>query len=91
MTVDSFAQSEARVTIGYVGELERLVAMERVGLALAQESNGWRLRPAGGLAALPGAVAVSPLRLECARREHRQSADPGALGLRGADRPAGAR
>jgi hypothetical protein len=59
--VDSFAQSEARVTIGYQGDLERLVAaVGRVGLSLAEESDGWRLRPAGGLADFPAPAAVSP-------------------------------
>ena len=59
--VDSFAQAEARVTIGYQGELERLIAaVERVGLSLAEESDGWQLRPAGGLAGLPAPAAVSP-------------------------------
>ena len=61
VTVDSFAQSEARVTIGYVGELEPLaLAMERVGLTLAQESNGWLLRPAGGPAMPPYVSPATP-------------------------------
>ena len=59
--VESFAQSEARVTIDYQGELERLIAaVQRVGLSLAEESDGWRLRPAGGLVDYSTPVAVSP-------------------------------
>lgn len=57
--VDSFAQAEARVTIGYQGDLEGLIAaVQRVGLSLAQESDGWRLRPAGGLADYSAPAAV---------------------------------
>ena len=52
--VDSFTQREARVTVGYLGDLERLVAaVAQVGLSLAEENDGWRLRPADGLAAFP--------------------------------------
>jgi hypothetical protein len=59
--VDSFAQAEARVTIGYQGDLERLIAaVERVGLSLTEESDGWLLRPAGSLVGLPAPAAVSP-------------------------------
>jgi hypothetical protein len=50
--VESFTQREARVMIGYRGGLDELMAaVERVGLSLALESDGWRLRPAGGLPA----------------------------------------
>ena len=59
--VESFAQAEARVTIGYQGELERLIgSVERVGLSLTEESDGWRLRPAGSLVGQPAPAAVSP-------------------------------
>jgi hypothetical protein len=52
--VESFAQTEARVTIGYEGDLPQLAAaVERVGLSLAQENDGWHLRPAGVPAAWP--------------------------------------
>ena len=47
VTVDSFTQSRARVTIGHLGDFERLNgAVGRIGLALAEETDGWLLRPA---------------------------------------------
>lgn len=62
--VDSFTQSRAEVTIGHLGDLERLTgAAGRVGLSLAEETDGWLLRPADPLAAPPGLlpdVSVSP-------------------------------
>lgn len=61
LTVDMFSQSEARVQIGFVGELEPLrAAVGRVGLALDQESDGWRLHPADEPAALESQPYVSP-------------------------------
>ena len=49
--VDSFTQSEARMTIGYLGELERW-PWRRSAWACRwpRRADGWRLRPAGGLA-----------------------------------------
>jgi hypothetical protein len=45
--VDSFTQSRARVTIGHLGDQERLNgAVGRIGLSLAEETEGWLLRPA---------------------------------------------
>ena len=42
------------VTIGHLGDLERLTAaVGRVGLALAEETDGWLLRPADVLAVPP--------------------------------------
>ncbi len=47
VTVDSFTQSRARVTIGHLGDVERLSgAVGRIGLSLAEETEGWLLRPA---------------------------------------------
>lgn len=47
VTVQSFAQSRAQVTIGHLGDLERLSgAVGRIGLSLAEETEGWLLRPA---------------------------------------------
>lgn len=61
VTVDEFSQSEARVQIGFVGDLEPLkAAVGRVGLALDQESDGWRLHPADEPAALDSQPYVSP-------------------------------
>jgi Uncharacterized protein conserved in bacteria (DUF2066) len=59
--VETFAQDEARVLIGYRGGLDELMAaVERVGLSLALESDGWRLRPAGGPAAYRAPSPVLP-------------------------------
>lgn len=59
--VDSFAQTEARVTIGYAGDLPQLAAaVERIGLTLAQENDGWHLRPAGVPAAWPAPSPALP-------------------------------
>lgn len=59
--VDSFAQTEARLTIGYAGDLPQLAAaVERIGLSLAQENDGWHLRPAGGPAAYPAPSPALP-------------------------------
>jgi hypothetical protein len=59
--VESFGQTAARVTIGYEGGLADLAsAVERVGLSLAQENDGWHLRPAGGPADLPAAWPALP-------------------------------
>ncbi|MFZ1429342.1 MAG: DUF2066 domain-containing protein [Geminicoccaceae bacterium] len=61
VTLDMFSQSEARVQIGFVGDLEPLkAAVGRVGLALDQESDGWRLHPADEPAALDSQPYVSP-------------------------------
>jgi hypothetical protein len=47
VSVDSFTQSRARVTIGHLGDLQRLTAaVGRVGLSLTEESEGLVLRPA---------------------------------------------
>jgi hypothetical protein len=57
VTVDSFTQSRARVTIGHLGDIERLSgAVGRIGLSLAEETEGWLLRPADMLA-----VPLDPL------------------------------
>ena len=54
VTVDSFTQSRARVTIGHLGDIERLSgAVGRIGLSLAEETEGWLLRPADMLAVPP--------------------------------------
>jgi hypothetical protein len=59
--VDSFGQTEARLTIGYEGDLAQLAAaVGRVGLALVQENDGWHLRPAGGPADYPAPSPVLP-------------------------------
>ena len=64
VTVDSFSQSRARVTIGHLGDLERLTgAVARAGLSLAEETDGWLLRPADVWTLPPAAypdVSVSP-------------------------------
>ena len=50
VAVGSFTQSRARITIGHLGDLERLkAAVGRAGLALIEETDGWQLRPAGAL------------------------------------------
>ena len=52
--VNSFTQSRARVTIGHLGDQARLSgAVARIGLALAEEPEGWQL--------LPAALAPPPL------------------------------
>ena len=62
--VDSFTQTRAQITIGYLGDTERLVtSVAQVGLSLAEETDGWRLRPADGLAVFPEslpATSVTP-------------------------------
>lgn len=62
--VDSFTQTRAQITIGYLGDTERLVtSVAQVGLSLAEETDGWRLRPADGLAVFPvplPATSVTP-------------------------------
>jgi hypothetical protein len=59
--VESFGQTDARVTLAFVGEFEQLAAaVERVGLSLAQENDGWHLRPAGGPAAFQAPLSVLP-------------------------------
>ena len=59
--IDSFTQAEARVTIDYQGDLEGLIAaVGRSGLSLAEESDGWRLRAAGGLVDYSVPAAVPP-------------------------------
>ena len=62
--VDAFTQSRAQITIGYLGDTERLVtSVAQVGLSLAEETDGWRLRPADGLAVFPAplpATSVTP-------------------------------
>lgn len=50
VAVGSFTQTRARVTIGHLGDLERLkAAVGRAGLELIEETDGWQLRPAGAL------------------------------------------
>ena len=59
--VDSFTQAEARVTIDFQGDLDGLIAaVGRSGLSLAEESDGWRLRAAGGLVDYSVPAAVPP-------------------------------
>lgn len=49
LRLESFSRAGARVAIGYEGEFpELLTALEGVGLTLAQEVDGWHLRPATG-------------------------------------------
>ena len=52
------------MTIDHLGDLERLnAAVGRGGLALTEETDGWRLRPAGaprGLVGVSGRPAVTP-------------------------------
>jgi hypothetical protein len=64
VAVDSFTQSRAQVTIGHLGDLERLTgAVARAGLSLAEETDGWLLRPADVWTLPPAAypdVSVSP-------------------------------
>lgn len=48
VAVDAFARNEAQLTLGYAGELDQLMAaVERIGLTLVQEGDGWQLRRAG--------------------------------------------
>lgn len=48
LQVDSFGRDRAMLTIGYVGDLNRLTeAVERLGLSLTEENDGWHLRRAG--------------------------------------------
>ena len=62
VTVDSFTQSLARVTIGHLGDLERLTgAVGRIGLSLAEETDGWHLRPADVWAAPPLHLPDAPV------------------------------
>lgn len=57
LQLDSLSRTEARVAIGYDGDLAQLsTALARVGLALAEENDGWHLRPA----AIGPAPAPSP-------------------------------
>jgi hypothetical protein len=59
--VDSFTQNRAKVTIGHLGDLERLTgAVGRIGLSLAEETDGWLLRPADVLAAPLPDAPVTP-------------------------------
>jgi hypothetical protein len=61
LTVESVSRTGARVAIGYDGDLAQLSsALGRVGLALAEENDGWHLRPAVGPAALPAPSPVLP-------------------------------
>lgn len=64
VSVESFTQSRAKVTIGHLGDLERLKgAVARAGLALNEESDGWQLLPAAALAepsVIPPEPAVTP-------------------------------
>lgn len=64
VAVGSFTQTRARVTIGHLGDLERLkAAVGRTGLALIEETDGWQLRPAGVLgdpSVFPPDTAVTP-------------------------------
>ena len=62
VTVDSFTQSRAVVTIGHLGDMERLTgAVGRIGLALAEETDGWLLRPADVWAAPPVPLPDMPV------------------------------
>jgi hypothetical protein len=58
----SLSQTQARVAIGHAGDLGELaVALERVGLSLAEENGGWLLRPAtAGRAAAPALPLALP-------------------------------
>lgn len=57
LAIEELGRSRAALTIEYVGDFPRLeAALAGLGLGLVQESNGWRLLPAGG----PG-VTVAPL------------------------------
>ncbi len=64
VSVESFTQSQARITIGHLGDLERLTAaVGRAGLALTEETDGWQLRPADvlvGPSAVPADLVVTP-------------------------------
>jgi hypothetical protein len=62
VAVDSFTQSRAQVTIGHLGDLERLTgAVGRVGLSLAEGTDGWLLRPTGVWAAPPAFPPDAPV------------------------------
>jgi hypothetical protein len=57
LRIDSLERERASLTIDYMGEPRDLeAALMRVGLALAQENDRWRLLPAGGR----GVVRVPP-------------------------------
>ncbi|MFO1049701.1 MAG: DUF2066 domain-containing protein [Geminicoccaceae bacterium] len=60
VSVESFTQSRAKVTIGHLGDLERLkAAVARAGLALSEETDGWQLLPAAALAE-PSVIPLEP-------------------------------
>ena len=62
--IDSLERTRASLSIDYLGELAQLEgAVARLGMALTQENDRWRLLPAGGPAAVeePSPAAV-PLR-----------------------------
>jgi hypothetical protein len=61
LQVESLSRTGARVAIGHDGDLGQLVtALERVGLSLAEENDGWHLRPAVGPVGLPVPPSASP-------------------------------
>lgn len=61
LEVGLFSRELVRLTIGYIGELGDLVAaVERLGLMLTEENDGWLLRPAGVQAGYPAPVSGSP-------------------------------
>jgi hypothetical protein len=61
LEVESFSQQRARLAIGFDGDLARLaMALERVGLSLVEENDGWHLRPAAGPAGYPAPFSAPP-------------------------------
>lgn len=61
LEVESFSRERARLAIGFDGDLARLaMALERVGLSLVEENDGWHLRPAAGPAGYPAPFSAPP-------------------------------
>lgn len=61
LEVQSFSRDRVRLAIGHdVGLAELAGALGRAGLSLAEEEDGWHLRPAGGPAGYPAPWSASP-------------------------------
>ena len=61
VAIDMLSRDRASVTINYAGTLANLQrALDRAGLALAQENDEWLLRQAGDRAEPPGALPGLP-------------------------------
>lgn len=63
LRIDSLGRARASLTLDYMGETRDLEnALMRVGLALSQENDRWRLLPAGGRGAMQGPLGPAPPR-----------------------------